>query len=66
MAKATTAFVASKLTADRGLVAHTLLSNQCDALIGFYEAVNLITFVLAEVFVTHRATSTERSRSLEC
>jgi hypothetical protein len=33
---------------------------------GFEEAVNLISFDLAEVFVIHRATSTGRSRSLEC
>jgi hypothetical protein len=63
---ATAAFVAAKLNADRGLVAPKMLSNLCDALIGFHEAVNLISFDLAEVFVIHRATSTGRSRSLEC
>jgi hypothetical protein len=50
---ATATFVAAKLTADRGLVASKLLSNLCDALIGFHEAVNLISFDLAEVFVIH-------------
>jgi hypothetical protein len=48
------------------LVAAKLLSNLRDGLIGFHEAVNLISFDLAEVFVIHRATSTGRSRSLEC
>ena len=37
---AAAAFVAAKLTADRGLVAPKLLSNLYDALIGFHEAVN--------------------------
>ncbi len=50
---ATAAFVAAKLTADRGIVAPKLLSNLCDGLIGFHEAVNLISFDLAEVFVIH-------------
>ena len=63
---ATAAFIAAKLTADRGLVAPKLISNLRDGLIGFHEAVNLISFDLAEVFVIHRATSTGRSRSLEC
>jgi hypothetical protein len=33
---------------------------------GFHEAMNLISFNLAEVFVFHRVTSTCRSGSLEC
>jgi hypothetical protein len=48
---ATAAFVAAKLTTDRGLVAPKLISNLCDGLVGFHEAVNLISFDLAEVIV---------------
>jgi hypothetical protein len=42
------------------------LRNLRDVVLGFHKAVNLISFNLAEVFVIHRATSTCRSRSLEC
>jgi len=63
---ATAAFVAAKLTTDLALVAPKLVGNLCDGLVGFHEAVNLISLDLAEVFVIHSATSTYRSRSLEC
>jgi hypothetical protein len=63
---ATATLVSAELTTDRGLVQPKLIHNLCDALIGFNEAVNLISFDLAEVFLIHRATSIGRSRSLEC
>ena len=43
-----------------------LISNLGNALMGFEEAVDLISLDLAEVFVSHRATSTGGSRSLKC
>lgn len=52
--------VAAKLTTDRGLVALKLKSNLCHVLIGFHEAVNLISFDLTEVFEIYLATSTGR------
>lgn len=39
-------FIASKLSDDRVLVAPKLISNLCNALVGFYEAVNLIFIYL--------------------
>ncbi len=63
---AITAFVASKFAADRAFMAPKLLSNLCDALIGFHDGVTPISFDLAKVFVIHRASSTGQSRRLEC
>lgn len=46
-------YIASKFTADRELLASQLISNLCDGSISCHEAVNLISFDLAEVFVIH-------------
>ena len=63
---ASTPGIAAQLATDRGLVASKQSGNLRDVVLGFHEAVNLISFNLAEVFVIHRATSTCRSGSLEC
>ena len=63
---ATAACVAAQLTADRGFAAAQQIGNLCDVVRGIHKAVNLISFDLAEVFVVQLATSTCRSRSLEC
>jgi hypothetical protein len=62
----TKACIAAQLTTDRGLVASKQFGYLRDGVQGFHEAVNLISFNLAEVFVIHRATSTYKSASLEC
>ena len=63
---ASTPGIAAQLATDRGLVSPKQLRNLRDVVLGFHKAVNLISFNLADVFVIHRATSTCRSRSLEC
>ena len=62
----TKACIATQFTTNRGLVSSKQFGNLRDGVLGFHEAVNLISFNLAEVFVIHRATSTCRSGSLEC
>ena len=63
---ATTPCIATQLATDRGLVSSKQSGKLSDVVLGFHKAVSLISFNLAEVFVTHRATSTCRSGSLEC
>ena len=63
---ATAARIATQLATDRGLAAAEQVCNLCDVVSGFHKAVNLISFNLAEVFVVQLATSTCRSRNLEC
>ena len=57
--------IAAQLETDRGIVSSKQLRNLRDVVLGFHEAVNLISINLAEVFVIYRATSTCRSGSLE-
>ena len=65
-ATAARAFVTAQLAADRGLVASDRTSDLRDAVLGFHKAGKLVSFNLAEVFITQRVTSTCRSGSLEC
>ena len=58
--------IAAQLAADRGLVASNQSCNLRDVVLGFHKAMKLIYFNLAEVFVTHRATSTCTPGSLGC
>lgn len=51
--KAAEAFFSSKLTGDRGVEAHNLLSELCSALNDFSEAVNLNFIYMAETYVIH-------------
>ena len=63
---ATASRIAAQLTADRGLPAAQRISNMCDVVSGFNNAVNLISFNLVEVFIVQLATLPRKSRSLEC
>ena len=63
---ASTPGIAAQLATDPGLVASKQSGNLRDVVLGIHKAVNLISFNLAEVFITHRVTSTCRSGSLEC
>ena len=66
MAITTLAFIVPKIPTDPGYMTSKLIRNLGMALIGFDEAVNLISFDQVEMFVIYRATSTVWSRSLEC
>ncbi len=63
---ASTPSIGAQHATDLGLVASKQLRKLRDFVLGILKAVNLISSNLAEVFVTHRATSTCRSGSLEC
>jgi hypothetical protein len=63
---ASTPGIAAQLATDRGLVSYKLSGNLRDVLLDIHMAVNLISFILDEVFLIHRATSSCRSGSLKC
>jgi hypothetical protein len=59
--------IAAQLSYDRELKTSDKTGDLHDNLLGdLHKAGNLVSLNLAEVFVIHRATSTCRSRSLEC